>query len=278
MKFRELIEVAQVIRGNSAKWYGDEAKKIRTEIGKAKADLNLSAEGRINKSREIRNYRAKELMYKADLMKSEYIEALTDAKKEAERTIKAGIKKADDEKIESFQSDLKRLKTDLMLSNNFDTSKTKLEELINKIDDPYVASLLTDDFINLIPQVLSTSSEPVKAKLVLSKMYDKVSNDFLPEEINEAKQAIQYVDASLENPKIFSPVAEENANELFGSGLGTSFLNKPEEFLELIATAEEGEEEEEGTPERVRVGTMPRLKEDESKAGGPRFLADSIND
>lgn len=259
MKFKELIEQANVIQGTSSKWYGEEAKKIRTEIAKAKTDLNLSAEGRINKSEKIRNYCAKELMNNAKKMKSEYISLLNEAKSEAEKTIKAGIKKADDEKIEAFQRDLKRVKAELMLSNNFDKSKAILDDLIGKIDDGYIGNLLADEFINLIPQALSTSSEPVKAKLVLSRMFEQVSNDFIPEDIKEAKNAIQLVDASLENPKIFTLGAVENADDLFGSGLGSRFLNKPEEFLELIASVEE---DLEVTPERVKIGSMPKLDEE----------------
>jgi hypothetical protein len=238
MKFRELVNQAREIESSTSRFYLEKTTSIRSELNKINLDRMLSGEGRIQKMYDYRQQSATELIRQADQRKKDYVKVLSEAKIEAEKVIKNGIKKPSEEQIKDFENSLRRLKTEIMLTNRYEAAEAKLNEFVGQISDPYIANQMADMFIDIIPQVLSISNEPVKAKVKLSAMYDRLNNDFLPDEIKEAKTAIQYVNAASQNPQLFSLVAISNANDLLGNGHG-NYLNKTEDYLNKIEGGQE---------------------------------------
>jgi hypothetical protein len=231
MKFKEYVQKAIEIRDTSSAWYRQRAEQIRSEISQAKLDRDLSAEGRLKKVAQIRQQRGDELLREVKALRDEYVQALQQAKVEAEKTLKSAVKKPSDEKITDFQRQFKRFKTELMLTNRFDTIEKKLNDFLSQqVDEPYFAQLLADEFPEIISQSLAVADEPAKARMKLADIFDRLNNDFLPEEAKEARNALEFANASLANPKIFSPVVETNAMDLLGP-VG-KYMNDPETYLQ----------------------------------------------
>ncbi|MEH7119077.1 hypothetical protein V7128_16925 [Neobacillus vireti] len=233
-KFRELANRAREIEESGASWYRQATEGIRKEISNIQFDPMLSSDGRLAKKQEYQGKQAAELIKLAHQRKQEYVKTLTDAKADAEQVIKRGIKKPSDEVISNFEKSLRYLKTELLLTNRYDAAEKRLNEFISQINDPYLASRMADEFIEIVPHALSIAGEPTKAKLKLSGMFEQLQNDFLPEEIKEAKVAIRYADYAMQNnTKIFPPVVESNANDLLGHGMG-KFLNQTDAYFAQI--------------------------------------------
>jgi hypothetical protein len=231
MKFKEYVQKAIEIRDTSAAWYREHMEVARQEISKARTDLDLSPEGRMKKEAKLK-FEYGEILLKAALeRKQQYVDLLKKAKADAEATLKRGIKKPADDKIADFQKALNHLKVEIMLSTNFDTVAKKIEDVMKTIDEPYLATMLADEFATIVPQALSVSTEPSKAKLVLSDLFERLNNEYLPDDVKEARQSLEFINASLENPKLFAPIVEANAIDLFGNEVGKK-LNTPEAYFE----------------------------------------------
>jgi hypothetical protein len=233
MKFKEHYQKAMELRGGSASWYREKIATSRADIMRVKTDRLLSPEGRQLKAKELQITLADQLIRDAHARKLEYVKELQAAKKEAESVIKQKIKRPDDEKVSEFESLLGLVKTEIMLATNFTTVETKLNEIIAKIDEPFFAEMLAKDFGNIIPQALAIAPEPTKAKLKLSALFNKVNTEFLPDDVKEAKQILDFADNSLANPNIFPPIVKTNAAELFGTQ-EAQYLFDTDAYMELV--------------------------------------------
>ncbi|MED4918678.1 hypothetical protein [Geobacillus thermodenitrificans] len=231
MKFKEYVQKAVEIRDTSAAWYRERAEVARKEIAKARTDLDLSPEGRMKKAAKLKFEYGEELLKAALERKQQYIDLLKQAKADAEATLKRGIPKPSDDKIADFQKVLNHLKVEIMLSTNFDTVAKKIEDVMKTIDEPYLATMLADEFATIVPQALAVSTDPSKAKTVLSDLFERLNNEYLPEDVKEARQSLEFINASLENPKLFAPIVEANAVDVFGNDVGKK-LNTPEVYFE----------------------------------------------
>jgi hypothetical protein len=232
MKFKEYVNKAIELQQTSAAFYREHAEKAQREITKTAHDPDLSAQGRAKKAAEVRQRLGNELLQAAAKRKQEYVDLLTAAKADAEATIKRGIKKPADEKVENFKKKIDKLKVELMLAPNFEVAERKINETMKQIDDPYFATMLADEFVNIVPQALSLAGDKGKAKMQLSQMYERLNNDYLPAEVKEARQAVEFINASLANPSLFSDVVVSHAIELFGREVGRN-LNTPENYEEM---------------------------------------------
>jgi hypothetical protein len=244
MKFKEKLQAAQEMQQTSTGWYRQLSEKARQEISKAQFDQDYSPEGRIKKTAQVRRAHANQLMKAAQERKNEYLKLLSEAKADAEATLKRKVKKPSDEVITDFERSLRYLKTEILLSTRYETAEKRLNEFVSQISDPYLASKMADEFIEIVPHVLGTADEPAKAKLKLSGMFELLNNEYLPEEVRDAKETIGYIDSVLERPALFGAVVESNALDIFGNDVAKK-INTPELY--------EVTEEEITTVGRIRL-------------------------
>jgi hypothetical protein len=234
MKFKEYIGKAIDIQNSSAAWYRQQTDVITEELSKIRNDRHLSPEGKAAKTAEINGVKSMELLKAAHARKREYLQHLSDAKKDAKLTFKSAVKRpADDEAVSEFAQSVKRLKTELMLSTRYETSKEKLEAVVGQISDPFFAQVLADEFSILIPSMLATAENPSKARLELNAIYQSLSTDFLPYEAKAAHEALQYIEAAEKGTKIYPEVAVSHANVLLG-GAGR-YLNDEEAYEQMLS-------------------------------------------
>lgn len=267
MKFKELVNQAREMESSAAGWYRQNSEPIRNEISKIQLDPMLSGDGRIAKKMEYQAQQAAQLIKLAHQRKQEYVKALTDARADAESVIKKGVKKPADDVVTEFEHALRYLKTELLLTNRYESAEKKLGEFISQISDPYLASKMASEFIDIVPHALSIATEQGKAKLKLAGMFERLNTEFLPPEIKEAKEAVKFVEHTLENPKIFPAIVETNANDLLGHGMG-KFLNDTDSFLNLL---------EQTVVEDIKPGYIGKMPVISEKNEGPinKILPDS---
>ncbi|MGG3853909.1 hypothetical protein ABET36_05650 [Caldifermentibacillus hisashii] len=225
--FREKLEAANELKQGSTAFYRERAEQARREIGQAKLNRDYSAEGRQKLAAQLRRKHANELMQAAAQRKQEYIKLLTDAKTYAESTIKRKLKEPSD--AANFKKEIERLKVEIMLAPNAEKATEKIDATMKKINDPYHAVMIADSFAEIVPQVLSLAGDTGKAKTQLSQMYERLNNDYLPDEVKEARSALEYIDSALENPKLFPPVVEANAEDIFNRDVARN-INTPENY------------------------------------------------
>jgi hypothetical protein len=244
MKFKEKLQAAVELQQTTTGFYRQLSEKARQEIGKAQIDKDYSPEGRIKRTAQVRRAHANELMKAAQARKNEYLTLLNEAKADAEATLKKKITKPADDVVTDFEHSLRYLKTELLLSTRYETAEAKLNSFLSQISDPFLASRMADEFIEIVPHVLGTADDKAKAKLKLSGMFERLTNEYLPEEVKEAKESLGYINAVLEKPALFGPVVAENALDIFGNDVAKK-LNTPEEY--------EVTEEEITTVGRIRL-------------------------
>lgn len=242
--FQEKLQKAIELQQTSTGFYRQLSEKARQEISKANLDRDLSDEGRIKKTAQVRRAHANELMKAALDRKNEYVKLLTEAKADAEATIKKKIKKPADDVIEDFEKSLRYLKTELLLSNRYDAAEAKLNSFLSQINDGYLASRMADEFIEIVPHALSIAGDPAKAKLKLGEMFDRLNTEYLPDDVKSAKESLGYINTALERPALFGAVVEANATDIFGLDVAKK-INTPEEY--------EVTEEEITTVGRIRI-------------------------
>ena len=233
MSYKEKIKKAQEIKGNAAGWFRERRDKINAELNKVKTDPHLTVEGRLAKSIELKNKFGNELLKEAHQLRNEYIKLLNDAKADAEKTLKTAIKKPNDDVVSEFQRDLKRFKTELMLANSFGVIEKKLDDFIKaKVNDAYLAQMVADEFPEIIGQALSVTSNVGFARKKLSDVYERLNNDFLPDEAKEARAALDHVNAAV-NSKLFPSIVEQAAQEIVGKEFA-QYLNDTDSYVEQI--------------------------------------------
>lgn len=234
MKFKEYINKAIEVQNGSTAWYRGQTDVISNEISKVRNDRHLSPEGKDAKLAELKGVKSMDLLKAAHARKREYLQHLSDAKKDAKLTFKNAVKRpADDDVVSEFAQSVKQLKTELMLSTRYETSKAKLEEVVGKISDPFFAQVLADEFSNFIPAMLSTAEYPSKARLELNAIYQSLLNDYLPEEAKAARDALSYIEAAEQGTKLFPEVAVSHADNLLG-GAG-QYLNDEEAYEKMLS-------------------------------------------
>ncbi|WAA13402.1 hypothetical protein [Fervidibacillus halotolerans] len=225
--YQEKIKQAQELKQTSAGWYRQIAQQAQHEISQAELNRDYSEEGRKKLVAKIRAKRANELMNAVTERKQEYIKLLQEAKADAEKVVKSKLKQPVD--ADEFKKEIDRLKVAVMLAPDAKNATEKIESTMQKIRDPYHASMLADEFSTIVPQVLTLNGDTSKAKTELSRMFERLNNDYLPADVKDAKEALEYVEQALANPKLFPPVVSENASGLFGREVARN-INTPENY------------------------------------------------
>lgn len=269
--YKDYLQKAQEIKQGSAKFYRERAEQARREIRQAELNPDYSPEGRQKLAAQLRRKHANDLMKAAAQRKQEYIKLLTDAKTYAESTIKRKLKEPSD--AANFKKEIDRLKVEIMLAPNAESATQKIEAAMKKISDPFHAVMIAESFADIVPQVLSLDDKTGKAKTQLSQMFERLNNDYLPDEVKEAQSALEYITTMLGNPKIFPSVVMTNATELFGREVAQN-INTPENYKLF----EEDEQQERIAPLKKEPKFNPDDYQSRGLGGGLSFGVGPIKD
>lgn len=235
-KALETMRKAVTLKKNSIKWYTELQSAVRAEIKQIEQnnDYTISAKSRM--IGELKQKRGIEIMQLIGKRKQAYLWLLNKAKKQAEDVIYDKLKKPSEEKIERFNTDLKHVKTKLMLAKTGDEVKNILKSFIEKIemsgnDRAYFATEFANQFDEIITTALNIDSSD-KMKHELKQMYERLYYELQTDEIKEAREVLDTVNELLKKPTLFvvGPLIEQNTNYLFGK-LFTHYINEPEEFF-----------------------------------------------
>jgi hypothetical protein len=246
MKMNKHMEKAIEIRNGSAGFLNELNRESKSLITKAKTDLLLSAEGRRQKSKQIREEKAVELLKKIHHRKNQYIGHLKKAQQAAKDVLKKPIEKPSDEEIQAFQRALKDLKTTITLSTNPKTSEAKLKTFVSEIKDPYIASLLREEFTSVVGDIISSAGgEAQQYKMRLFDLYEGLEKDFLSDEHREAQSIVQFSESEIANNRLFMGFAPDGMPslhmaaviEVFGNDYA-KWIDKTDAFFEKNAEIE----------------------------------------
>lgn len=211
-KAKELVGKAHELRGNRAAFLREVAGPIREQLKQIQYDNMLSAEGRSVKIKEVKEKETKKFMQQVALRKQAYQHYLGKARNLAKQTIEGNFIKADEATTAKFNRDFSELKFKMSLKNEKEAFN-ELKSFVDKTSDPAYASLLLENFHQLTGQFNAG-----ELKLGLSKTFDKLKNDFTPEEVAEAYHVIEAVDSSINNKMftIMMPGDNPSANVEYG--------------------------------------------------------------
>ena len=236
-KARETLQKAISLKKNSLNWYINLQNAVRDEIKQIEQNNDYTISAKRRMIDELKQKRGIEIMQLIGKRKQAYLWLLNKAKKQAEDTIYAKIKKPSDEQVERFNVDVKHVKTKLLLAKTGDEVKNILKSFIEKIeaageDRAYFATEFANQFAEIVPTVLNVDSSN-EMKHELDKMYDHLYYDLQTDDVKEAREVLDTVAELLKKPTIFAvgPLLEQNTNELFGARF-TRHINEPEEFFE----------------------------------------------
>ncbi|ASN05309.1 hypothetical protein [Virgibacillus necropolis] len=233
---RENITKAREIEQSVNRKYIELREEAHREIGKATSNTDLSPEGRQKQAQRLRQKYAGEVINLAKELKSDYQAEVTKAKVAAQKELEKETKKPDEVKVKKFESNFNDLKTKIMLSNNSQESNKQLLEFVKSIEgEPYLANRLKDDFASVISPILSNAGDQrsvFELRKSLEGTFNHLNTVSLTEEQREAKEVYD-LSGSLYDAKLFSPVAMDNARDIFGREL-PRYLNDPDSYPQDI--------------------------------------------
>jgi hypothetical protein len=195
-KARELVGKARELRGSRVAFLREVAESIRPEINKIKNDPMLSADGKIAKTKELREKASKMFMREVALRKQAYQHYLSNAKKLAKETVEKSFVSADDATKAKFTRDFSELKFKLALKDE-KGKYNEIKSFVAQIPNNQYASLVMENFYDLADRFSAGEH-----KLGLSKTFDKLKADFTPVEVAESFDIIEEVDNTIDS-KLF---------------------------------------------------------------------------
>lgn len=233
-KARELVGKSQELRSSRAAFLREVVASIRPEINKIQNDPMLSHDGRITKTKELKEQASKKFMREVALRKQEYQQYLTNAKKLAKETVDKSFVSADEATKAKFTRDFSELKFKMALKDergSFD----EVRSFVERIPNQEYASLVLENF-----HELAGKFNAGEQKIGLSKTYDRLKSDFTPPEVAEAYDIIEEVDNAIDS-KMFLIMPGDAVNvdysiisELFNQDVVRYYQN-PEAYYEKNA-------------------------------------------
>ncbi|MCM3272959.1 hypothetical protein [Paenibacillus elgii] len=233
VKAREYFEKARAISGGTDRFMLEAKKKLTAEISAIDMDQRLSEAGKREATAETRKKHAIEFLQKSHTMKQEYVTNLKKAVKEADTVIYAAVPKPDATKLQRFEAELREFKTQLMLTPRADRGYAMLTQFIGRLDDPYMAGIVREQFADLAQPILSAAGgDADRYRLRMAQSYEKLKSDFEAPEVKEARQIFESAQAMVENPRIYSVgIVSDAATEAFGREYG-QYINNTDRFFE----------------------------------------------
>lgn len=201
-KARIYLQKAREIKAGSISFLKPHIEETRQELAALKGNEDLTEKGKTKKAAQIRSQRGIQLLKEIHTRKEEYTAYLQKAIKYADRRVYKPLPKPDATKLERFEADLRTLKTQLALSPHTGRAYEKLEAFVRKIDEPYMANIVRDDFDNIAGSLIS--SDDMGTKVKLSGMFEGLKTNFEDPEVTEARDILESATEAAEKPVLFN--------------------------------------------------------------------------
>ena len=227
------LEKALTIRKQATTAALDFKLVMEQKLASIAADANLSLVGKQNAQREARKKALVDISRKALYLKQGFRANLALARKEAEKVINGKVKKPGDEQVERFKRELRKVKTALMLEIDGKKALKTLESFIDRIPGAHEARMVEDEFSELAAQVIESSGGDRSVKPQLARLFERVQNDFVPEEVKEAREILERVE-ELEEADLFKPLEAAAIRDVIKDVAPVMYdPNKPEKLFEM---------------------------------------------
>ncbi|NJJ38397.1 hypothetical protein [Paenibacillus apii] len=220
-------------------------RTLRDELAKIEVDRRLTEEGKQEAKADVKRKHAIEFLQKSHTMRQEYVANVQKAIREAEKVIYAPIKKPDATKLDRFEDAFKSLKTELLFATSQRTAYEKLRSFTEKIDDPYLAKRVRDDFAELTTTIISipgdgtytkgvgAAAATMSARQELGDMYDSLLKPFESDDLRGARDVLDTAQMLEEDPRVHrSYIVRDAAQESFGTEY-SRYINDTESFFNL---------------------------------------------
>lgn len=227
---RQHLITAHEIAHSSSTYILQLKQKLTEELVKIGHDPRLTAVGKQEEVAAIKKKFGIEFLQGSHTRKQKYLAEVRKAYKLADEAVYATVKKPDATKLERFESELRSLKTELLFAPNQRTAYEKLTEFVRKIDDPYLAGRVRDEYAEISEKIMSAPGEgsvrregdggavPLPIKHVLGELYGRLKSDYESDEVREARQILEAARAMEEDPKIYaSPIVRDAVTQSLGT-------------------------------------------------------------
>ncbi|MFD2615726.1 hypothetical protein, partial [Paenibacillus gansuensis] len=171
---------------------------------------------------------------KTHTRKQEMLANIRKAIKEADAVVYAAATKPDATKLSRFEAELRDLKTQLMLTTSAQSGFAKLNGFIQRLDDPYLANLVREQYADIAMPIVSLAggADSAKYRLQLSQAYDGLKSKFETDEVREAREILETAKSIEEDPKLYPPgIVQEAATIAFGREQSV-FMNNTDAYFE----------------------------------------------
>lgn len=224
------IERMREIEQSSAGIMLSARRALNAELSKIEADRRLTEEGKQEAKTAAKQKHAIEFLQQSHTMRQEYNANLKKAVREAEKVIYTPPRKPDATKLGRFEDAFKSLKTELMFASSQRAAYDKLREFTGKIDDPYIANRVREDFADLTTKILAipgdgsfqkgtgAASVTTTARTELGGMYEGLLKPFESDDFKGARDVLETAQMLEEDPRVHRAyVVIDAAQESFGT-------------------------------------------------------------
>ncbi len=221
---RQHMEKVHGIRSGTASFLLHTKSAVVPQVTAASTDPNLSSEGRYQKAQEIRDRYGFDFLQRAHKRKQAFIYHARKASEFADAVIYEQLPKPDEEKLRRFEGDLRDIKTEIRLAANPQRAIQKLNEFVAKLDDPYIADQVRNEFSDFITMIGTGDAE----KRELSAIYQGLTQRFETDEIREARSILEAAKAAENTDLFFGYIADAVVEILGDTG---KFANQTDQFF-----------------------------------------------
>ncbi|MFC5650911.1 hypothetical protein ACFPYJ_17685 [Paenibacillus solisilvae] len=224
--------------------------------GEINSNKNLSEAGKFEAKKEVKRKLGVEFLQKSHTRKQEFLVNIKKAIRDADSVVYGTVKRPDDEKVRRFEADFRALKTELTFSPTAKRSFEKLTAFVDRIDDPYLAGIVRDQFGDITSGILA-APEGVQLKLQLARMFEGLKTNHETDEIREAREILEVAKANEERPTLYTAgVVHETAVDIFGAEYGR-FIDKTEVFFESNADVKPADYDDPENPSMKKTVYYP---------------------
>lgn len=217
-------------------WYED----LR-QLKASEAYQDLSVGGRVKREEKLRDQFSKQLFELVAEQKAEYAKVYAEATTLAKTLQVASHAKPNDAIfVKLFEQEFQSLQTATMLGVNAGRSIEAVDAFLGKYgDDPYFASVIRDNFVQLSQNVLSIEAS-MQNRQALSKVLERVEMKATSEEQAVAAETLSAF-GNGDSTFFYPGLAQANAIGAIIGKRNAEFLDTPAEWLAAQAVSEQAE-------------------------------------
>jgi hypothetical protein len=232
-KAKEYMQKAHDVVNGSSKSILDFKKLYAEEEARINNDKRLSPEGKQAAIADLKAQFGVALVCTAHTRKQEFVSHLTRAAKLADTIVYAKPKQPNAVKLERFEDEFKRLRTELQIAPRADFAYRKLTEFVSKIDDAYIASLVSDRFGDVATSIISAPGSDASMRNQLTRTFGELQSKFETDELREARTIMESATAMAEQPRLYSGEIIAGAVNTLAGAEYMRYLDDTEAFFQI---------------------------------------------